>query len=136
MKEQVFEAIKKSGKRGIRLRDIGHLNQLPLPHQKTLSTTTAVEPGSIIPPAHSGINLHGANDATPRLRVKAGNGLIRTASSKPDSTMAAKKTAGQKALKISAKARYGLRILPSLPVGNSKIAFPPKPACVFRLRAS
>ena len=25
---------------------------------------------------------------------------------------------------------------PSLPVENSKIAFPPKPACVFRLRAS
>ena len=29
-----------------------------------------------------------------------------------------------------------LRTFPSLPVENSKIAFPPKPACVFRLRAS
>ena len=28
------------------------------------------------------------------------------------------------------------RIVTSLPVENSKIAFPSKPACVFRLRAS
>ena len=27
-------------------------------------------------------------------------------------------------------------IIPSLPLENLKIAFPPKPACVFRLRAS
>ena len=30
----------------------------------------------------------------------------------------------------------GKMLLPSLPVENSKIAFPSKPACVFRLRAS
>ena len=33
------------------------------------------------------------------------------------------------------RTRYAL-FLPSLPVENSKIAFSPKPACVFRLRAS
>ena len=32
--------------------------------------------------------------------------------------------------------RYILMLIPSLPVENSKIAFPPKHACVFRLRAS
>ena len=29
-----------------------------------------------------------------------------------------------------------LQVLPSLPLENLKIAFPSKPACVFRLRAS
>ena len=30
----------------------------------------------------------------------------------------------------------GAVLAPSLPLENLKIAFPPKPACVFRLRAS
>ena len=34
------------------------------------------------------------------------------------------------------KAQFALTRFPSLPLENLKIAFPSKPACVFRLRAS